>query len=88
VRRALAGDRVTQPHRGHLYQIAQRAGVDARHVAMIHWGFAAFGGLVAVAFVHGTAELKALLPLLVVPPQLVWAGFVVRRARAAAIGAW
>ena len=44
VRRALAGQRLTQAHRGHLYQIAQRSGVPAIAVALIHWGFAAFGG--------------------------------------------
>jgi UDP-GlcNAc:undecaprenyl-phosphate GlcNAc-1-phosphate transferase len=87
-RRLLAGERVTQAHRGHLYQVAQRAGMDARVVAMIHWGFAAYGGLVAVAFVHASGGMKALLPLLVLPPQIVWAGLVIRRARRVRLGAW
>jgi UDP-GlcNAc:undecaprenyl-phosphate GlcNAc-1-phosphate transferase len=88
VRRAFAGDRVTQPHRGHLYQIAQRSGVDARAVAMIHWGFAAFGGLVAVAFVHAQPGMKAALLLLLAPPQLAWLGYVARRAARSSIGRW
>jgi UDP-GlcNAc:undecaprenyl-phosphate GlcNAc-1-phosphate transferase len=43
-RRALARERLTDPHRGHLYQVAQRAGVPAPVVASVHWGFAVFGG--------------------------------------------
>jgi UDP-GlcNAc:undecaprenyl-phosphate GlcNAc-1-phosphate transferase len=87
-RRLLAGLRVTRPHRGHLYQVAQRSGVAAWKVAVIHWAFAGFGGVVAVAFVHASAGLKALLPLLVVLPQLAWLAFVSRRARRARLGAW
>ena len=87
-RRALAGERLTQPHRGHLYQVAQRAGMDARAVAMIHWGFAALGGLVIVAFVHAPSSLKPVLPLLLLVPQLLWLDHVARLARHAGIGRW
>jgi UDP-GlcNAc:undecaprenyl-phosphate GlcNAc-1-phosphate transferase len=87
-RRALAGERVTQPHRGHLYQVAQRSGVDPRAVACVHWGFATLGGLVCVAFVHAPSSLKPVLPLLLLLPQLVWLGLVVRFARRAGIGRW
>ena len=88
VRRALAGERVTQPHRGHLYQVAQRSGVDARWVAVTHWGFAALGGIVCIAFVHAPSSLKPVLPLLLLIPQLVWLGVVTARARRAGIGRW
>ncbi len=88
MRRLLAGQRVTRPHRGHLYQVAQRAGLDARWVAAVHWGFAAIGGVVAVAFVHSSSEMKSLLPLVLLVPQAVWLGFVVRLARRAGLGAW
>jgi UDP-GlcNAc:undecaprenyl-phosphate GlcNAc-1-phosphate transferase len=88
VRRALAGEPVTRPHRGHLYQVAQRLGIDARAVAAVHWGFAAFGGLVCVAFVHATATTKALLVPLVLVPQLVWLFYVVLLARRAKLERW
>jgi UDP-GlcNAc:undecaprenyl-phosphate GlcNAc-1-phosphate transferase len=88
VRRALAGEPVTQPHRGHLYQVAQRSGMDARAVAAVHWGFAAFGGLVCVAFVHATPTAKALLVPLVLVPQLVWLFYVVLLARRAKLERW
>ncbi len=88
LRRALAGDRLTQPHRGHLYQIAQRSGMDARAVALTHWGFAGLGGLVCIAFVHAPSSLKPVLPLLLLLPQLAWLGYVVGRARRAGLGRW
>ncbi len=88
VRRALAGENVAQAHRGHLYQVAHRSGVDARAIAAVHWGFAALGGMVALAFTHAGpgAKLPLLLALLV--PQLGWLWFVAARARAAGLGRW
>jgi UDP-GlcNAc:undecaprenyl-phosphate GlcNAc-1-phosphate transferase len=88
VRRALAGERVTQAHRGHLYQVAHRAGMDARWVAALHWGFAALGGLVTIAFVNAPSQGKAILPLLLLLPQVAWTGVVVVLARRAGIGRW
>ncbi len=88
IRRVFAGENVAQAHRSHLYQVAHRAGVDARVIAAVHWGFAAVGGVVALAFTHAPSGMK--LPLLVgvLVPQVVWLGFVVRRARGAGIGKW
>ena len=87
-RRTLAGERLTQAHRGHLYQVAQRSGMDAPAVAMLHWGFAALGGVVCLVFVQSGPMTKVVLPLLLLPPQLVWLGYVVRRARRAGLGRW
>ena len=87
-RRLLAGERVTQPHRGHLYQIAHRSGMDPRVVAATHWGFAAFGGVVALGFFAVPSQAKPLLPILVLLPQLGWLAYVVTRARRAGLGAW
>ena len=88
VRRALAGERVTEAHRGHLYQVAQRSGMDARAVALTHWGFAALGGLACLAFIAAPASLKPLLPLALLVPQLAWTLFVAARARRAGLGRW
>ena len=88
LRRALAGEPVTQAHRGHLYQVAHRAGVDARAIAVIHWGFAAFGGAVALAFVQAPPIAKLPLLGLLVLPQLAWLGFVVLRARRSGLPRW
>ena len=88
LRRALAGERLTEAHRGHLYQVAQRSGLDARLVAILYWGFAAFGGLWCLGFVAAPSRLKPVLPLLLLVPQLAWLGVVVLRARRAGIVRW
>jgi UDP-GlcNAc:undecaprenyl-phosphate/decaprenyl-phosphate GlcNAc-1-phosphate transferase len=88
VRRAFARERLTAPHRGHLYQVAQRSGVPAPAVAVIEWGFAIFGGLCCLAFIHAGSAWKPYIPELTVLPQLVWLTVVVQRARRAGIGRW
>jgi UDP-GlcNAc:undecaprenyl-phosphate GlcNAc-1-phosphate transferase len=88
VRRALAGERLPQAHRGHLYQVAQRSGIDARRVAEVHWGFAALGGMACFAFVAAPTPLKPWLPLALLVPQVAWTLYVVARARSAGLGRW
>ncbi len=87
-RRALRGENIASPHRSHLYQLAQRTGVAAPVVALIHWGFAAFGGLVAILFVAAPSLWK--LPLMAAPValQMVWLWYVMRRAGQADLGKW
>ena len=82
VRRAVAGERLTAPHRGHLYQVAQRAGVPAPAVALIHWGFAVYGGLCCLVFIALPSQWKPLVPALTLLPQLAWLGFVVHARQA------
>jgi UDP-GlcNAc:undecaprenyl-phosphate GlcNAc-1-phosphate transferase len=88
IRRGLAGERLTQPHRGHLYQVAQRSGVPAELVTLIHWGFAVFGGLCGLAFQRFPGGWKLVALLSTVPPQLVWLGFVVWIAKRKCLGRW
>lgn len=86
VRRALMRERLAEGHRTHLYQLAQRSGVPVRRVAAVHWGFAAFHGVLALLFLDLEGRFK---PLVVVPAlavQLLWLGYVVRRMRGAGIG--
>lgn len=80
VRRALAGENLARAHRGHLYQLAQRSGVDARAVALLHWGFAALGGLAALGFIAAPSAAKPIFPLALLLPQLWWTIYVLRRA--------
>jgi UDP-GlcNAc:undecaprenyl-phosphate GlcNAc-1-phosphate transferase len=88
IRRFLAHENVTQPHRGHLYQVAQRSGVAAVAVTLIHWGFAAFGGLCAVLFLKAAGDWKLVALYLTVPPQLAWLVFVVWYARRNGLERW
>ncbi len=88
VRRLAAGERLTAPHRGHLYQVAHRSGMPAVAVTLLHWGFAVWGGLCALLFLAVPSAAKPLVPLLTLPPQLAWLAFVAHRSRHAAVGRW
>ena len=88
VRRLVAGDRLTQAHRSHLYQVAHRAGMPAVAVTLVQWSFVAWGGLCCAAFLAADAGWKPLAVLMVLPPQLAWAAWVARRARRAGLGRW
>ena len=87
-RRLLARERVTQAHRGHLYQVAQRSGLAAPVVTLVHWGFVLWGGAVCWVFLDAAGLGKALAPLLVLPPQVIWTAYVVRRVRRHPVGRW
>jgi len=85
LRRAAMGERISTPHRTHLYQMAVRSGVDVRAVAFVHWGFVLFNGALVALFLHVGPLWK---PLLVVPAlavQLAWLVYVVARARRAGL---
>ena len=87
-RRLMAGERVWEAHRGHLYQVAHRAGMRAEAVTLVHWGFVLWGGACCTVFLGAAGGAKALAPLLVGVPQAAWVAFVVRRARASGVGRW
>ena len=88
VRRLAAGERVWRAHRGHLYQVAHRAGVPAAVVTVVHWGFVGWGAACCLVFLEAEGWGRAAAPLLVVPVQAVWTVWVVRRTRRFHIGAW
>jgi UDP-GlcNAc:undecaprenyl-phosphate GlcNAc-1-phosphate transferase len=88
IRRSLARENIVRAHNGHLYQVARRAGLDARIIAIAHWGFATLGGGAAIGFLAAPADLKpvaAAVPLLV---QFAWTVYVVRLAGTAKLGRW
>lgn len=88
IRRAVAKQNLTQAHRGHLYQVAHRAGMDARLIALIYWGFAAFGGATVIGFLHAGTDWKPVVIFAPLIPFALWAVIVVRLARRAGLGAW
>ena len=87
-RRAAAGERLMQAHRGHLYQIAHRSGLSAIRVALLHWGFAAWGGICCIGLLAAAPWWKPVWLLLVIPPQLGWLAWVRRGAVRAGITHW
>ena len=88
LRRGWQGKPVTQPHRGHLYQIAHRSGVSPVVVTLLHWGFTVIGGVAGLVFIEAPPATKPFVPLLVILPQVGWTAFVVGRARAAGLRDW
>ena len=88
VRRTLQHEAVTRPHRGHLYQVAQRSGLSPVAVTLIHWGFAVFGGLCCLLFIAVPSPYKPPVPFITLLPQLAWVWFVIIRARRAGLTQW
>ncbi|NHO31539.1 MraY family glycosyltransferase [Acetobacter fallax] len=91
IRRALAGEAILQAHRGHLYQVAYRAGVPMPAVSLVHWSFVLWGGgIFALTALPGQREASSVTVTLalVALPQLVWTAFVLRRVRRHPIGRW
>jgi len=85
-RRAWMGERVSEPHRTHLYQMAARAGMPARQVARVHWGFALFHAALGFVFLALPPWQKPYIVLPALLVQLVWVGVVLRRMRRAGLG--
>lgn len=88
VRRLAQGKRITEAHRGHLYQVAHRSGLSPVVVTLVHWGFTVIGGVACLLFIEASSAAKPFVPLLVILPQAAWTVFVVARARVAGITDW
>jgi UDP-GlcNAc:undecaprenyl-phosphate GlcNAc-1-phosphate transferase len=88
IRRLLAGENIARAHNGHLYQVVRRAGMDARLVAIIHWGFAMLGGATAIAFLNAPSAWRLPIGFLPLAVQLCWSVYVIARTRKAALGRW
>ncbi|WP_419728397.1 glycosyl transferase [Lichenicola sp.] len=84
-RRAINGERITEAHRGHLYQVASRSGLSAPVVTLIHWGFATWGSVIAVVMAPSSPTMAICV---VLTPQLVWTWIVRHRARRAGLAGW
>lgn len=88
IRRIFAGENIAQAHNGHLYQVVRRAGLDARIVALLHWLFAAAGGIAAILFLAVPSGWKLVCLFLPVAIQVIWTFYVLRRAASAKLGRW
>ncbi len=80
VRRLLAGDRITEAHRSHLYQVAHRCGMPAWAVTLVYWGLACWGGVCGILFA-GRPQSWPWLLIFTVAPSIVWLCVVVLLAR-------
>jgi UDP-GlcNAc:undecaprenyl-phosphate GlcNAc-1-phosphate transferase len=84
-RRALAGEPVLRPHRAHLYQMAIRAGWPVRRIALLHAGFAALHGVLALLVLVLPRPVALLPPVLALAVQLIWLTVVLRAMRRAGL---
>jgi UDP-GlcNAc:undecaprenyl-phosphate GlcNAc-1-phosphate transferase len=89
-RRALAGDRLTQAHRGHLYQVAVRARMPAWAVTLVYWGMTIWAGLCGLALDRSNpiTAPRDLPVVLAVIPFAAWGAIVAARARSVRVGRW
>ncbi len=80
-RRLAEGRRVTQAHRGHLYQLLNRLGVPHFEVSLAHWTVGVVQGLAALWLIgHGPAgRIGVFLPFLTF--EAAYAVLVLRAAR-------
>ncbi len=88
LRRALAGDRLTEAHRGHLYQLARRAGIPAARVTLIYWALTAIGCAVPVLGARGGCADMGAAAIAIGLAWSIWMLSAVSLARKAALGKW
>ena len=87
-RRMLAGERVTQAHRSHLYQMAHRTGMSASNVTLVHWAMVIWGGICCTGYAWSETAWKPALALSVLLPQITWLAYVANRAQRAGLKRW
>ncbi len=89
-RRARRGDRLVQAHRGHLYQVANRAGVSAPAVTALYWCMAAWGAACGVLAGRIDPAVPAAIAavLMALAPMVAWLRYVMLQAKRAGITVW
>ena len=85
LRRWRRGDRLTQPHRGHLYQLAQRTRVPAWLVTLLYCGMAGWGGVCGAQWSAGRNAAWLAAAFL---PFIAWGVAIVWRANRAKLEIW
>jgi len=85
-RRTLAGARLSEAHRGHLYQLATRTSLPAPAITALHWLFALWG-LTCATLILPTTNL-ALTSAVLLLPQILWTTLICHRAIRHDIGIW
>ncbi len=80
LRRLLSGEKITEAHRSHLYQVAHRCGMPAWAVTLVYWALAGWGGVCGVWFAGRPQDWPWLLAC-TVAPSFAWLGAVAWWAR-------
>lgn len=82
-RRWKKGEKLTQAHRGHLFQLLSRTGWSHTKVSLLHFLFVAFQGLGALHLHKMSTKDQWILFLPYLGCQLLYTGWVLRRAKKA-----
>jgi len=85
IRRMRAGERITQAHRSHLYQLMNRLGLSHARVTGVYVLIGVLQGLAALLLVQLQGELRILVFVPFIALQLFLTIGVTRRARAAGL---
>ena len=85
IRRLRAGERITQAHRSHLYQLMNRLGLSHARVTGVYMLIGTLQGLAALLLVQLQGELRIVVFVPFVVLQLFLTIGVTRRARAAGL---
>jgi UDP-GlcNAc:undecaprenyl-phosphate GlcNAc-1-phosphate transferase len=86
-RRLLRGEKVTEAHRSHLYQLFQRLGHSHLRVSLFYWGMGLLQGMAAVLMASSpTNDRRILFFLPFVAVQIVYSVWVVRQP--GGLGSW
>lgn len=88
VRRVLAGERLAEAHRGHLYQVLARSGLAPLRVSALYWAMTALAGVVGFRFLALSPPAKLGVAGAAAALFGLYAGWVAARARRAGITAW
>ncbi len=85
VRRLLAGEQVTQPHRSHLYQLCHRLGLAPRQINAYHYLLCATQGGLALWMleIEGSSRVFVFLPVLAI--HVAYSAVVLRQAERAGL---
>lgn len=87
-RRALNGEPLAEPHRGHLYQVLARSGVAPLRVSALYWAMTATAGVAGFRFLALSPPAKLGVAVAAAGLFCLYAAWVVARARRAGITAW
>jgi UDP-GlcNAc:undecaprenyl-phosphate/decaprenyl-phosphate GlcNAc-1-phosphate transferase len=82
MRRFLAGERVLDAHRTHLYQLFQRLGYSHRTVSVFHYGVCFLQGCAAFWMITSSSERRTLIYVPFLVFQVIYTVIIIRASKA------
>ena len=88
LRRAVNGEPLAEPHRGHLYQVLARTGIRPIRVSALYWAITAVAGMAGFRFLSLSPPSKLGVVLGAIALLGLYAAWVAARARRAGVTPW